>query len=136
MTTDLFQSDKFTSYLIAVEGKSKIDVIKFFNALPHNPTDKHTDIILNTLNLVEYIYILKQRNLVASTIIDKHKNLRLFIEYLLASNLDTTTSDDTNINSKCEATLKWLHKRAKVLWKDVKMQQFANALKAEQEIDV
>lgn len=35
----------------------------------------------------------------------------------------------------CEATLKWLQRRAKVLRKDVKMQQFANTLRGEQEVD-
>ena len=112
-------------------NRISVDLVKFFNSVPHGSDAKHIDIILNTTTLVEYIHTLKQRSLAPSTIIDKLRNLRLCIEYLSTS----TTKSQVNISSKCEATLKWLKKRAKVLRKDVRVQQFSNAMKGENEID-
>ena len=121
---------------MATEGKDQevanriaIDVVKFFNSIPDA---KHTDIILNTSTLVEYIHTLKERDLVPSTIIDKLRNLRLCIEYLSTYKL---AIDSTTTSSKCEETIKWLQKRAKILRKDVRVQQFSNALKGENEVD-
>ena len=137
-TSYIFDKEQFTHYLVAAEGKDKdvanrisVDLVKFFNSVPHGSDAKHIDIILNTTTLVEYIHTLKQRSLAPSTIIDKLRNLRLCIEYLSTS----TTTSQVNISSKCEATLKWLKKRAKVLRKDVRVQQFSNAMKGENEID-
>ena len=121
---------------MAAEGKDQevanriaIDVVKFFNSIPNA---KHTDIILNTSTLVEYIHTLKERDLAPSTIIDKLRNLRLCIEYLSTCKL---AIDSTTTSSKCEETIKWLQKRAKVLRKDVRMQQFSNAMKGENAVD-
>ena len=112
---------------MAAEGKDQevanriaIDVVKFFNSIPDA---KHTDIILNTSTLVEYIHTLKERDLAPSTIIDKLRNLRLCIEYLSTCKL---AIDSTTTSSKCEETIKWLQKRAKILRKDVRVQQFSN----------
>ena len=86
-TSDIFDKEEFSHYLVAAEGKYKdvanrisIDVVKFFNSVPHGSDDKHIDTILNTSTLVEYIHTLKQRSLAPSTIIDKLRNLRLCIE--------------------------------------------------------
>ena len=126
-------------YLVAAEGKKNdvanritTDIIKFFNSIPHTSDATHLDIILHTPNLVEYIHTLKERNLAPSTIIDKLRNLQIFIEYLSTC---TTTTSQVNIGSKCETTIKWLQKRSKILRKDVKMQQFSNALRGEHEVD-
>ena len=51
-------------------NRISIDVVKFFNSVPHGSDAKHIDTILNTSTLVEYIHTLKQRSLVPSTIID------------------------------------------------------------------
>ena len=53
-----------------------------------------------------------------STIIDKLRNLRPFIEYL-------STQSSHNIGKKCDLTMKWLQKRAKTLLKEVKRQQMS-----------
>ena len=95
---------------------------------------KYSDVILNTSNLLEYIHHLKQeRNLAPSTIVDKLRNLCLVIEYLLTE--ENATIEDSQLNSKCEITLRWLEKRAKVLRKGVKLQQISNALRGEQELE-
>ena len=134
-TTDIFNREDFGQYLIAAEGKSEeaasriaTDVIKFFNKVPHTSHATHADIILKTSTLVEYIHILKQQRMAPSTIIDKLRNLRLFIEYL-------ATHSSHNIGKKCDFTMKWLQKRAKTLRKDVRKQQMTNALCGEEEVD-
>jgi len=118
-----------------VEGKNEdvanrvaTDVFKFFDTTPHTSHATHTDIILNTTTLVEYIHTLKQQGKAPSTIIDKLRNLRLFIEYL-------STDSSQNIGKKCDLILKWLQKRAKTLRKDLKKQQMVNALRGEHEVD-
>ena len=64
---------------------------------------------------------------------DKLRNLCLVIEYLLTE--ENATIEDSQLNSKCEITLRWLEKRAKVLRKGVKLQQISNALRGEQELE-
>ena len=77
-------------------NRNSIDVVKFFNSVPHGSDAKHIDTILNTSTLVEYIHTLKQRSLAPSTIIDKLENLRLCIEYLSTSELDLAQVKSTS----------------------------------------
>lgn len=139
-TSDIFDTDKFTSYLIAAESKNEDvarrianDVVKFFNTVPHGSNAKYTDIILNTSSLLSYIHDLRQQNLAPSTIIDKLRNLRLVIEYIISE--ENATMSNVELSRKCEETNKWIQKRAKNLRKDVRLQKFANAIKGEQAVD-
>ena len=55
-TSDIFDKEEFSHYLVAAEGKDKdvanrisIDVLKFFNSVPHGSDAKHIDIISTLL---------------------------------------------------------------------------------------
>ena len=122
---------------MAAEGKTEevarriaVDAIKFFNSVPHESNARFEDIILSTSNLTEYTYTLKQRNLAASTIIDKLRNIQLIIDYIAEQNMY-----NSDVIRKCDAIQKWVAKRAKAHRRGVRMQKHSNEMKDEQEVE-